>query len=60
MKIKLSDVHYYRIQEAYRHADAVLQVMKPKSLQGDALKAMKTLEESVGGLEYIMVVAKPS
>jgi hypothetical protein len=53
-------VHYYRIQEAYRHASTVLEVMKSKSLSGDALKTMKALEVAVQNLEYVMVVAKPS
>ena len=60
MKVKLSELHYYRIQESYRHASTVLEVMKAKPLSGDALKTMKALEAAVQNLEYVMVVAKPS
>ena len=60
MKVKISELHYYRIQESYRHASTVLEVMKAKPLSGDALKTMKALEVAVQNLEYVMVVAKPS
>lgn len=57
MKIlKLTEVQKFRLREALRDSAAVLQEIKQQHLSGEALVDMKLLEESVQGIEAVLLL----
>lgn len=55
MRLKLSDVEVERIRQAYNLSQMVLAAVKRKSLKGEALEEMKTLENAVQCLEVFLL-----
>jgi len=55
MKLKLTNLQIFRLRDAYKEASAVLNEIKIKRLTGDALSDMKLLEQSVQGLEILLL-----
>ena len=49
--MKTTEIHKHRIQMALNEASTVLREIKQKTLKGEDLKAMKTLEAAVQSLE---------
>ena len=53
--LKLTEVQKHRLREALRDSSEVLREIKQHRLSGEALIDMKLLEESVQGLEALLL-----
>lgn len=52
---KLSDIQMFRLDEAHRHASAVLIDLRSRPLKGADLERMKALEAAVQNLEALRI-----
>ena len=58
-KLKLTELQMHRVHEALRNTNAVLQQIKQKPLEGQALERMKLLEDGAGHLEIFILGERP-
>jgi hypothetical protein len=54
-KLKLSELHLFRLQSARNGAAAVLHQIKLHQLEGEALRDMKTLESAVQAFDCFLL-----
>ncbi len=56
-KLKLTPLQQFRLHEALRHSSEVLREIKMNTLSGPALDLMKMLEDAVGNISTINMLA---
>ncbi len=54
-KPKFTELQLHKLREAQRNLQDVLREVKAKPLKGEALAAMKTLEDAAVNLECVLV-----